>query len=890
MKKFVFYDDSIKNDKLLLDSLHNNIQKYHVTQDSTINELLDNIDFYNIEYLGFLFHYQGANFVPFFCDEMMKQVEPIENNDNLLHIHRLKIHEPKYYSFSDTFVDFLKTIRNNSGVSFVVDILSCDFNSETFKKDAQKLEEELDIVIRYSVDQKGNSPQGNWIMESHDVNVKDLYFIESIHLWNGILSDEIQVAQITDIKTSDGLDVFSVTTSGAYTIYSLLLDINWNSDLSGVNASTNFIRLDASNVIFDGQGYTITIPSGITYSGLFIPSIRSDAGENNPVLIRNLQINNNSNLGISAGGIVRETPSSNRLVFRVENCSYHQVSGTMSFFAGGIAGINCGGYNGLCIIENCYSTCTISGNNAGGIAGTNAGAFDGKCIIQNCYSIGNISGSNAGGIAGTNAGAFDGKCIIQNCYSTGNFTGINAVNDAGGIAGAYAGQTNGNCIIQNCYSTGNINIIGGSYAGGIVGLVAGYANGKCIIQNCYSTGIIGGFQNGGIVGGSPGENGKCIIQNCYSTGMISGNGTGGIAGGLAGFLNGICIIQNSYSSGIIDGNNSGGIAGNEIFNCIIQNCYSVNGSGSNPQSYTSGFANGNFDINDISFGLINNLIDASSISLNDGLANTIILDNSYGLVRISTSNTQYYSEVRNSNSNGINGFITTLNNFPRLQAFQRIPWNDNNYTTHNSSGVYINDLSQLITQSENETNNNKILNKQNVQNYYGLLTNITTTNILINNVLQQGNVTKENVIYFLLNYTNNITITSIELQTNGLLIDNISNSETNFILQIDNNEYELVYDNSENILKINNTVYGYVDNPKTTFILNNITFQIVATGSLLIEGDEIIIPSDCDEKLKIKETFCNVFKTEKKAIVFNKPKNNMTRKELLSWASKNKYR
>lgn len=48
--------------------------------------------------------------------------------------------------------------------------------------------------------------------------------------------------------------------------------------------------------------------------------------------------------------------------------------------------------------------------------------------------------------------------------------------------------------------------------------------------------------------------------------------------------------------------------------------------------------------------------------------------------------------------------------------------------------------------------------------------------------------------------------------------------------------------------------------------------------------------SDCDEKLKIRETFCNVFKTEKKAIVFNKPKNNMTRKELLSWASKNKYR
>jgi hypothetical protein len=48
--------------------------------------------------------------------------------------------------------------------------------------------------------------------------------------------------------------------------------------------------------------------------------------------------------------------------------------------------------------------------------------------------------------------------------------------------------------------------------------------------------------------------------------------------------------------------------------------------------------------------------------------------------------------------------------------------------------------------------------------------------------------------------------------------------------------------------------------------------------------------SDCPEKLQIRELFCNVLKTEKKTLVFNKPKNNMTRKELLAWASRNKYR
>jgi hypothetical protein len=997
MNKLLLYNDSVKHDYLLLNSIHDDIQRLYVTQDTSASQVLTDFSFGSLEYLGVLFHYQGNNFVPFFNDNHIVRYIDKEINDNK---NELQFKEQSYSSFSDTFVDFLKIIRQLRGASFIMDILSCDFNSYQFKLDAEELEKELDIVIRYSVDQKGNSPNGNWIMESHNINVKYLYFTEKINEWNGILSDEIKADQLLDL-TVNGNNVFSKSVNGDITTYRLLQDINWdtnllsnlfinlpqfnigvgfssvvntinidssgnyivggnftsyNGDTTGAsriirllpdgsrdtnfvigtgfnNGSVNtinidssdnyivggnftsyngdttgasriirllpdgsrdtnfvigtgfnslfvrtiiidssgnyivggeftsynninrsriarinsngdidvnilnaFILLDSSNVIFDGQGHTITIPSGnINYSGLFIPSIRTGTNTDNPVIIRNLLINNYRNLISPGGGIVRGTPftgnpntNPQRRVFNVENCSYHQIAGTWGNFVGGIVGQRTGGYNGKCVVKNCYSIGNISGSSSGGICGPFTGENNGLCTIQNCYSIGNISGSFSGGICGQFTGENNGLCTIQNCYSTGIISG----SSSGGICGSFTGVNNGLCTIQNCYSTG---IISGSSSGGICGSSSGENNGLCTIQNCYSTGIISGSSSGGICGSSSGENnGLCTIQNCYSTGIISGSSSGGICGSSTGVNNGLCTIQNCYSTGNISGFSSGGIVGNNIVNCIIQNCYSINGGSNpnNPATYTSGFANGNFNINDISFGLVNNLIDSSNVSLNDGSANTIILDNSYGIIRVGSSNNIYYAEVRNNN-NGLDGYIATFNNFPRLYAFQRIPWNNSNYQIHDTSGIYIRDLSQLITQSIDETNNNKNLNKLNVQTYYGLLNSIRTNNQLIGNVLQEGSVTKNNIDYFLLYYNNIVNVSIVDLQNIALLIDSIT--KNTFILNIDNLIYEIIYDPNDNTLEINNIKYTYTENPKTRFTINNKIFEIVARGSLVLE-------------------------------------------------------
>lgn len=817
MKKIILYDDSIKYDKLLLGSLHENIQKYHVKEYTNTIEIFNKINFNSIEYLGMLFHYQGNYIIPFFYNYFNEDKKNDNNIQNIVKSPEHFIFNSKYLSFSNLFVSFLKKIRYIRGASFIVDILSCNFNCEEFKKDAENLEKELDIIIRYSIDQKGNSSNGNWVMESHNINVKELYFTEKINKWNNVLNNEINVKNIINIKTNNNVNIFSVSTNGNYTVYNLLQDITWDNLLIGVNASTNFIRLDASNVIFDGKGHIITIPSGITYSGLFIPSIRNN-NKDNPIIIRNLQINNNSNLANVAGGIIRTTLF-NRCVFNIENCSYHQMKGTWSNFAGGITGAFSGASSGICKILNCYSTGNITGRNCGGITGAFAGENKGVCIIRNCYSSGNIIGEYSGGISGVSSGNKDGTCIILNCYSIGNILG----NFAGGITGAFTGEDNGNCVIQNCYSIGNY--IFGSNSGGIVGSNAGNFSGNSIIQNCYTNSIISGNFAGGITGSSPGENnGSCIIQNCFSIKEITGFNSGGITGFNSGSFEGNCIIQNCYSRGSIIGNN--------------------------PQSYTSGFANGNFDINDISFGLVNNLINNSI--LQNGSTNTTILDNSYGVVRIGMSNTQYYSEVRNIDTLGINGFITTFNNFPRLQAFHHIPWDSNTYEKHDISSNFINDLSQLIIQSDIETSGNTFLNKQNVKNYYGLLTNIITNNILITKVLQQGNATKNNVIYLLIDNNDVIDIDNIDVENTAILIDSINMDIIQFNYNLDNVLNKIKYDPNNNKLEINNIVYEYNDSPKTKFFLKSIIFTIIAQGSLVIEGRNLSIVENV--KLIIRPT------------------------------------
>ena len=140
-------------------------------------------------------------------------------------------------------------------------------------------------------------------------------------------------------------------------------------------------------------------------------------------------------------------------------------------------------------------------------AGALVGCVSGIATIENCYSSCNVSGT-------TNAGGLVGKVLsnavvtITNCYNTGSVSGIGIIaSDAGGLVGQvfpYAEVT-----ITNCYNTGSVS--GTTNAGGLVGLVSSYA--EVTITNCYSACDVSGESAGGCVGlvGSD----VTTITNCY---------------------------------------------------------------------------------------------------------------------------------------------------------------------------------------------------------------------------------------------------------------------------------------------------------------------------------------------------------------------------------------
>jgi hypothetical protein len=224
----------------------------------------------------------------------------------------------------------------------------------------------------------------------------------------------------------------------------LLNNIIWGSGGYGYG-SFEHITLPI-NYIFDGNHKTIDM-SGIETGGIFIPSSSTSSIDEAPI--------------IKKVGILNGTTGDGQGLLSPYDTEY-------------------------IIIEDCYSTGAIEGDESGGIIGSSAGSDSGHCIIRRCYSTGEISGRDSGGIAADYAGEDSGLCVIENCYSVGEISG----EEAGGIVGGFptGTSTSGTCTITNCYSRGTVS---GTNAGGISGSKENADSsgneGTITVTNCYST-------------------------------------------------------------------------------------------------------------------------------------------------------------------------------------------------------------------------------------------------------------------------------------------------------------------------------------------------------------------------------------------------------------------
>jgi hypothetical protein len=428
--KLVLLHNSISKNTDFINSLQKEkLIIYYVNNDTNIDELYEYINKYNISHLTFIYHYPGYLRIPFF-------------DNNIIDVSGGLIRE-KYLYMNDNIVQLIKNINNSN---LIVDLLSCNLNTDSFKNEIDKIENDLNINIRYSLDQTGNNPQGNWVLESDDVNIKDIYFTEDINNWNGVLNSGRIISSNNDyfdisgntIKLKNNF-IWSVITS----------NLGWNT--------TDFIQLQA-NQVFDGQGYSIDLDGISNWYGLF--STSGTSIETGSIV---------KNLGILNGTLV----NNGGYIIRTEQ----------KFFT----------------VNNCYSTGIINGEGSGGIVGFKCSNNNGYLKVEKCYSIGDITGLYAGGIVGADSVWYGGTCEINDCYSNGNIDGDNTGGIIGNAAAAFS--TNSICNINNCYSSGSITNT--TNTGGITALNPGYDGATCNVTNCYSARRSGNITNGSSVGSTP---------------------------------------------------------------------------------------------------------------------------------------------------------------------------------------------------------------------------------------------------------------------------------------------------------------------------------------------------------------------------------------------------
>ena len=411
--KLVILHDSVKKETELLNSFNDDCLIRWASEYETIENLINNIDLNEITQIAFVYHNPNCSRLPFFYDHF--------DND--------KSQKEKYFYFSDNIINLFK--KFNTG--FIIDILTCDLNRIHFRNEVTKIEQDLQVNIRYSLNQTGNNPDGDWILESDNVNVKNIYFTTKINKWTGTLEyNPILLSQLNPSYFNVSFDELTGKTT-----YTLLQDVSWSDlILRGVDGliDTNrdlndYIKL-GQNDIFDGNNFVIDLTGINNFDGIFGTSGDSISSS----IIKNVGTINGS-LDLYGGFIIKSEQS----YFEVENC---YSNGIVNDCGGGICG-SWAGSGGNCKVTNSYFTGCMN-DFGGGICGYGAGMF-GSCIIENCYSTCNI-GIYGGGICGKSAGE-EGECIIRNCYSTGN-----SKNYGDAICGIYAGY-NGSCILDNCYST-----------------------------------------------------------------------------------------------------------------------------------------------------------------------------------------------------------------------------------------------------------------------------------------------------------------------------------------------------------------------------------------------------------------------------------------------------
>jgi hypothetical protein len=593
IKNILLIDDSVFQNEILFNSINNNTLaiKYNVNSSKKeLEDLLTN-NFTEINRIGFAFNDALINSKQFLDGELFftsedldptktKSIESeiLEHENKELEILEHEKLEQGIQGYSSNLQFVIDLIKKFNIIN--VDYLVCNgLKYDDWVKYFDILNKETEVIVGASNDKTGNLKYGgDWILESTNEDIKNIYWDKTIINYTSTLATNTISSSITVTNTdlnNSSMYTWPITINEGTSISPIV--VTFGDDIT-LNSSSQYFIIGSEYITLDGGNNTVTISGVTNYPGLVQNGTGGANGKSN-ITIQNI------NMGTLNGS-------------------------TIAFGKGWVCQNYFGKTSSNILITNCHSDALIGPNNACGfICGIAFGQGNGttsssNCEITNCSTSGKILSNFGGCICGALTGQLGGIVNIINCYSTGNIIG----NQSGGICGAQAGQDFGTVNITNCYSSGIIDSSGNSFCGGIISMRAGYINGNVNITNCYSTGAISGIGSGGITSSFVAQtNGNVNIINCYSSGEISSIYGGGITGYWFGYnTNNLCKISGCYSTGNITGSNAGGICGSEVGynnnsttytpNILIENCYTLgNTSGTTSGSICGGYNGSTYD-------------------------------------------------------------------------------------------------------------------------------------------------------------------------------------------------------------------------------------------------------------------------------------------------------
>ena len=215
MKNIVIINDSLEKDDLFNSSLirpENIILKQADISDNINNviEFINNLEpgISQIDNIAFMYHYPGYDALPFFYDE----IKDMENENDIR----------KYKYFTNNIVELLGKLKSDYELK-TMDVLTCSLDISNYRVEAEKLEKKIGIQIRYSFNDVGNSV--DWILESHNIDVQDIYFNNNILQWKHLLNTGISLNGYVNALIDN-------TTSG---VYRLTRDVSINEIIPDYN-------------------------------------------------------------------------------------------------------------------------------------------------------------------------------------------------------------------------------------------------------------------------------------------------------------------------------------------------------------------------------------------------------------------------------------------------------------------------------------------------------------------------------------------------------------------------------------------------------------------------------------------------------------------------------